>query len=122
MRFVRGTGDGCLDGGEILIFEEEDLCDVFVLRLGGYKTSLGGGGGGRLDGGVIPVLEREDCCNLLGESGCSECLMVDVTGMSGRLHGGVIPLLDIGDCCSLFIGPPKGLSTVICACTGGNTL
>ena len=29
MRFIRG--DGCFDGGVILIFEEEGFCDAFVL-------------------------------------------------------------------------------------------
>ena len=120
MRLV--GGDGCFDGGAILVFEEGDFCDVLALRVSGCITNLIGGGGGRLDGGVIPVFEGGDCCNLLGESGCSGCLMIDVAGKSGCLDGGVIPLSDIGDCCTLFFWPPEGLSTVDCGCTGSNTL
>ena len=54
MRLV--GGDGCFDGGAILVFEEGDFCDVLVLRVSGCITNLGGGGG-CLDGGVIPVFE-----------------------------------------------------------------
>ena len=56
---------GCFDGGAILLFEEEDFCDVLVLRVSGCITNLGGGSG-RLDGGVTPFFEGGDCCNLLG--------------------------------------------------------
>ena len=50
-------GDGCFDGGAILLFEEGDFCDVLVLRVSGCITNFVGGGGGWLDGGVIPVFE-----------------------------------------------------------------
>ena len=69
------SGNGCFVGEVILVFEG-DSCDILVLRVSSHKynTSLRGGGRGS-DGEVIPVFVGGDWCNLLGESGCSGCLM-----------------------------------------------